>query len=135
MNEMHFDSAVGIRILRCERGPEQSRMPTRGEWEAQDIIIFALLPRSEWGRMLKENMRSKTLNSNWVNLSCGDIRGEAFSFFCHPDQHQRNADKLKEIVAASNRDFRDRLAAGDKTDDQRGEFEETADAALRALEI
>ena len=135
MNETHFDSAAGIRILRCERGPEPSRMPTRGEWEAHYIIIFALLPSSEWGRMFKENMRSETLDGDWVNLSCGDIRGEAFSFFCHPDRLQRNADKLKEIVAASNRDFRDRLAAGDKTDDRRCAFEETADAALRALEI
>lgn len=132
---MQTELVNDIQIVRCERGDDQSRTPTRGEWEAQYVFVLAPPPSNDWRQIFKENLRAKTFNDDWAKLAYGDVRDERFGFFCHPDQLQRHADKLKEIVAATNSDYSDLLAAGDKTDGRRREFEAAAEGALRALEL
>jgi len=126
---------IDIRIARCARSLEACKTPIGGEWEAPFSFVFSASPGEEWLEICKEYLRRARTNPGFCKLAMGELLADRLNFFCHPNQLQEYADKMKEIVAATNRERRKLWANNGEHQARRREFEALIEFTLATLRL
>jgi hypothetical protein len=126
---------IEIKIARCARSLEACKTPIGGEWEAPFSFVFSASPGEEWLEICKEYLRRASSNRGFEKLATGELRDDRLIFFCHPNQLQRYADKMKEIVAVTNREMRQLWAENGEHQARRREFEALIEFTLETVRL
>jgi hypothetical protein len=129
------DDFIDIKIARCARSLEACKTPIGGEWEAPFSFVFSASPGEEWLEICKEYLGRARTNPCFSKLAMGQLRDDRLNFFCHPNQLQQHADKMKEIVAATNQEMRKLWAENGEHQARRREFEALIEFTIETLRL